>query len=69
MKVINLFGHALLGGLIGFVIRLIIYIDHKTPAIEFDGPAAASFALAILTGCILSMIIGFTSIKRKNRFL
>ena len=63
----ELFGHILVGGILGFCIRLIFYMVHKTSAIAFDEPAALSFMLAILVGCTISGIIGIVDIKHDNK--
>ncbi len=63
----ELFGYTLIGGVIGFVIRLVVYFIYKTSAIKFDGPAEYSFLLAILAGCAVFCIIGLFDIRRDNK--
>ncbi len=63
----ELFGYILIGGVLGFIIRLVIYLIYKTPAIKFDGSAEYGFVLAILAGCVIFGIIGLLDIRRDNK--
>jgi uncharacterized integral membrane protein len=54
-KVITL---AVIGGVIAWIIWLIIYLANKTPAIEFDGPAGLVMIGSTLFGALIFGITG-----------
>jgi hypothetical protein len=65
-KILKILVLAVLGGCAGWLIWLPIYLSHKTPAIEFDGPAGLGMLLATAAGVFIFGVVGIVLAARKK---
>jgi hypothetical protein len=57
---------ALLGGIIAWLVWLAIYLAHKTPAIEFDGPAGFGMIISTGAGILIFGVIGIVLVRTRR---
>jgi hypothetical protein len=65
-KLIKLLALTSLGCFVGWLAWLPIYLSHRTPDIEFDGPASLGMILSTALGAIIFSVFGIVLIARKK---